>query len=118
LTNSHDPTLEMDMSRLNFVTRALASALGAVPVVLAMPANAQVGVQMGIAPPPPTVPRSGLYSDRDRDGAPNCYDTYDNRRAWSDRDHDGVPGAYDRYDNRIAGDRAGDGVPNRYDSAE
>jgi hypothetical protein len=53
----------------------------------------------------------GSY-DRDRDGIPNRYDRYDNRR-W-DRDSDGIPNRYDRvYDPR--GDRDRDGIPNYRD---
>jgi hypothetical protein len=110
----------MDMIRLNLVTVALAAALGMLPVGLAVstPAAAQVDIQIGTAPPPPAaVPRYGPYGDRDRDGIPNRYDNYDNRRAWGDRDHDGIPNAYDRYDNRYARDRDRDGVPDRYDRA-
>lgn len=35
------------------------------------------------------------YWDRDRDGIPDRYDTYDNR-YW-DRDGDGIPNRYDRH---------------------
>ena len=66
------------------------------------------------------VPRYGAYGDRDRDGIPNRYDNYDNRRTWhqrgyGDRDHDGVPNRYDRFDNRLLTDRDGDGVPRAWD---
>jgi hypothetical protein len=44
--------------------------------------------------------RNGAWGDRDRDGVPNAYDRYDNRRVhragWGDADHDGVPNRYDR----------------------
>lgn len=102
------------MTRLALVTLFSAAALGVVPVALSTPADAQVDIQIGTAPPPYGVPRYGPYGDRDRDGIPN---RYDNRRAWGDRDHDGIPNAYDRYDNRFARDRDRDGVPNRYDRA-
>lgn len=55
--------------------------------------------------------RAGGWGDRDRDGIPNRYDRYDNRRGAygrGDRDRDGVPNRFDR-------DRDGDGVPNRFD---
>ena len=39
------------------------------------------------------------WGDRDRDGIPNRYDRYDNRRDW-DRDRDGIPNWQDRHDNR------------------
>jgi hypothetical protein len=109
----------MDMNRINLVTLALASTLGAFPVALVTPADAQVDIQIGTAPPPPpAVPRYGPYGDRERDGIPNRYDRHDdNRRAWGDRDHDGIPNRYDRYDNRAVRDRDGDGVPDRYDRA-
>ena len=40
------------------------------------------------------------WGDRDRDGIPNRYDRYDNRRDWGDRDRDGIPNWKDGYDNR------------------
>lgn len=107
------------MIRLNLVTLAVASALGTLPLALAEPAQAQVDIQIGTAPPvPPAMQRNGPYGDRDHDGIPNRYDNRDNRHgAWGDRDHDGIPNAYDRYDNRQARDRDRDGVPDRYDRA-
>jgi hypothetical protein len=65
-------------------------------------------------------PRNGPWGDRDRDGIPNAYDHYDNRRAhnngpWGDRDHDGIPNKYDRFDNRALRDRDHDGVPQAWD---
>jgi len=74
-----------------------------------------IEVQIGTAPP-----RNGAWGDRDRDGVPNVYDRYDNRRtwnngAWGDRDHDGVPNAYDRFDNRALRDKDHDGVPQAWD---
>jgi hypothetical protein len=87
----------------------LALAAGAAPVAVMTNAQAQVP------------PRNGPYGDRDRDGIPNRYDNYDNRRAynnngaWGDRDHDGVPNRYDRFDNRLLRDRDHDGVPQAYD---
>ncbi len=47
----------------------LALAAGAAPVAVMTNAQAQVP------------PRNGPYGDRDRDGIPNRYDNYDNRRA-------------------------------------
>jgi hypothetical protein len=44
----------------------------------------------------------GAWGDRDRDGVPNIYDRYDNRRhnhhnrGYGDADRDGVPNRYDR----------------------
>ena len=92
---------------------AATAALATIPVVLSQPANAQVDIQIGTAPPVP--PRNGAWGDRDRDGIPNKYDrtnnNYNNQRgAWGDQDHDGIPNKYDK-------DRDGDGVPNRYDRA-
>ena len=86
----------------------LALAAGAAPVAVMTHAQAQVP------------PRNGPYGDRDRDGIPNRYDNYDNRRAnnngaWGDRDHDGVPNKYDRFDNRLLRDHDHDGVPQAYD---
>ena len=87
----------------------LALAAGAAPVAVMTNAQAQVP------------PRNGPYGDRDRDGIPNRYDNYDNRRAynnngaWGDRDHDGVPNRYDRFDNRLLRDHDHDGVPQAYD---
>jgi hypothetical protein len=96
-----------------------ATAFAAVPAALVTPAQAQIEVQIGTAPP-----RNGAWGDRDRDGVPNVYDRYDNRRTWNngagaiatttvspmpmtgstiralrDKDHDGVPQAWDRNDN-------------------
>jgi hypothetical protein len=81
--------------------------------------------------PGPVYPRHGGYvsprHDADRDGIPNRYDRYDNRRGGygshprHDVDRDGIPNWHDRYDNRRFGghprhyDRDGDGIPNRYD---
>jgi hypothetical protein len=91
---------------------AVTAAVAAAPVVLVSPAEAQIDVQIGRAPPP----QGGPYGDRDRDGIPNRYDRHDDRRgAYGDRDHDGIPNRYDRFDNRMARDRDGDGVPQRYD---
>jgi hypothetical protein len=92
-----------------------ATAFAAVPAALVTPAQAQIEVQIGTAPP-----RNGAWGDRDRDGVPNVYDRYDNRRtwnngAWGDRDHDGVPNAYDRFDNRALRDKDHDGVPQAWD---
>jgi hypothetical protein len=87
----------------------LALAAGAAPVAVMTNAQAQVP------------PRNGPYGDRDRDGIPNRYDNYDNRRAynnngaWGDRDHDGVPNRYDRFDNRLLRDHDHDGVPQAFD---
>ena len=87
---------------------AVTAAFVAAPVAFVSTAEAQVP------------PRYGAYGDRDRDGIPNRYDNYDNRRAWNnqrswDRDHDGIPNRYDRYDNRLLRDRDGDGVPRAFD---
>ena len=107
------------MNRLSPVTLGLASALTALAVSFATPANAQVDIQIGTAPPPVAVPLNGPYGDRDRDGIPNAYDRHDNRRAnsgaWGDRDHDGIPNRYDRHDNRALRDSDHDGVPNAWD---
>ena len=82
---------------------AVTATFAAAPVAFISTAEAQVP------------PRYGAYGDRDRDGIPNRYDNYDNRRtwnqrAWGDRDHDGIPNAYDK-------DRDGDGVRNNRDAA-
>ena len=85
----------------------LAIATVAAPLAIVTSAEAQVP------------PRSGPWGDRDRDGIPNAYDRYDNRRAynneWRDRDHDGIPNRYDRFDNRALRDRDHDGVPQAWD---
>jgi hypothetical protein len=87
---------------------AVTATFAAAPVAFISTAEAQVP------------PRYGAYGDRDRDGIPNRYDNYDNRRtwnqrAWGDRDHDGIPNRYDRFDNRLLTDRDGDGVPRPFD---
>jgi len=93
------------MKRTLLVVLALAAA--AAPIAAVTDVQAQV----------PS--RNGPYGDRDRDGIPNRYDNYDNRRAsngaWGDRDHDGVPNRYDRFDNRLLRDRDHDGVPQAFD---
>ena len=63
--------------------------------------------------------------DRDGDGIPNRYDTYNNNNNHrngpnGDRDRDGIPNKYDNYDNRSQaqnpfGDRDRDGIPNVID---
>jgi hypothetical protein len=89
-----------------------ATTVASLPVVLVTPAQAQIDVQIGTAPP-----RNGAWGDRDRDGIPNAYDRRDNRKAgaWGDRDRDGVPNAYDRFDNRALRDKDHDGVPQAWD---
>lgn len=87
---------------------ALAAAATVAPVAFVSSAQAQVP------------PRHGAYGDRDRDGVPNRYDNYDNRRsypnqAWGDRDRDGIPNRHDNFDNRALRDRDGDGVPRIFD---
>ena len=96
-----------------------AAGVVAAPLTISTPAQAQAGVYIGTAPPPPAYPpRNGAWGDRDRDGVPNWADPRNNNRgAWGDRDRDGVPNRYDRYDNRYARDRDRDGVPNRWDAA-
>ncbi|WP_421997944.1 hypothetical protein [Reyranella sp.] len=96
---------------VTLATLAATAALAAIPLVASQPANAQVSVQIGTAPPP--APRNGAWGDRDRDGIPNQLDRYSNnnrsdRRALGDQDHDGVPNRHDT-------DKDGDGVPNRWD---
>jgi hypothetical protein len=87
-------------------------ALTAAPLALTQPANAQVDVFIGHAPPSPQSPRYGAYGDQDRDGIPNRYDrnNNNNNRAsnWRDQDNDGIPNRYDT-------DRDGDGAPDRWD---
>ena len=102
--------MEMIRSLRSSVVAATA-ALAAIPLALRQPANAQVDIQIGTAPPVP--PRNGAWGDRD--GIPGKYDrTYNNynnqRGARGDQDHDGIPNKYDK-------DRDGDGVPNRYERA-
>jgi len=102
------------MNRTLLAALAATAAFAALPATLVTPAQAQVEVHIGTAPPA----RGGAWGDRDRDGVPNAYDRHDNRRsgAWGDRDRDGIPNAYDRFDNRMARDRDGDGVPRAFDS--
>lgn len=93
---------------------AATAALAVLPLTLPQAANAQVDIQIGTMPPPHAQPpRGGAWSDRDRDGIPNQFDSNNNNRrpGWSDQDRDGVPNRYDR-------DRDGDGVPNRYDRSD
>lgn len=59
--------------------------------------------QMYVQPAPVYNYGGGAWGDRDRDGIPNIYDRYDNRRhnhhnrgAYGDADRDGVPNRYDR----------------------
>lgn len=79
---------------------------GAAAVALVTPAQAQIEVHIGTAPPP----ANPAWGDRDRDGVPNAYDPRNNNRqqAAGDRDRDGVPNRYDT-------DKDGDGVPNTWD---
>jgi len=103
------------MNRTLFATLAASAALAALPALFVTPAQAQVDVYIGSAPPP-APPRGGAWGDRDRDGIPNAYDRRDNRRGpYGDRDRDGIPNAYDRFDNRMVRDRDRDGVPDRWD---
>lgn len=87
-----------------------AAALSATPLVLTLPANAQVEIQLGPTYPQQAQqpPRGGAWGDRDRDGIPNAYDRYNNRRRGGDQDNDGIPNRYDQ-------DRDGDGRPNQWD---
>src|SRR5436190_16774533 len=94
--------METTMKRVLLAVLAIATV--AAPLAIVTSAEAQVP------------PRSGPWGDRDRDGIPNAYDRYDNRRqAWRDRDHDGIPDRYDRFDNRLLQDRDHDGVPRAFD---
>lgn len=94
---------------LTITVLAAAAALTAVPLALTQPANAQVDVFIGHAPPVQQAPRNGAWGDRDRDGIPNRYDqTNNDRRSGWDQDHDGIPNRYDT-------DRDGDGKPNQWD---
>jgi hypothetical protein len=87
---------------LTLVIAAATAALAIAPLGLGTQAQAQVDVYIGKQPQQGQLPPSaGPYGDRDRDGVPNRYDNYDNRRG--DR--------YDQYGNRYTRDRDRDGAP-------
>ena len=91
---------------LTLVIAAATAALAIAPLGLGTQAQAQVDVYIGKQPQQGQLPPSaGPYGDRDRDGVPNRYDNYDNRRG--DR--------YDQYGNRYTRDRDRDGAPNSRD---
>jgi hypothetical protein len=90
---------------------AATAALSTLPFVLPQAADAQIY----IGPEPQYYPqqaqqppRGGAWGDRDRDGIPNAYDRYNNRRGGRDQDNDGIPNRYDT-------DRDGDGRLNQWD---
>ncbi len=82
-------------------------------------------VQIGV-PVPVYSPPAWRGRDRDRDGVPDRYDSYDNRRGWcdprtappawryrTDRDRDGVPDWRDPRDDRGWRDHRGHGYHGR-----
>lgn len=100
-------------SPIKLSVMAAGAALASLPLAIPQSANAQVDVYIGQQQPYPQQaqqpPRGGAFGDRDRDGVPNAFDSYNNRRSGGrDQDRDGVPNRYDR-------DRDGDGTPNRWD---
>jgi hypothetical protein len=89
------------------------AALATLPFVLPQAANAQtiyIGPEPQYRQQAQQPPRGGAWGDRDRDGVPNAYDSYNNnrRRGMGDQDRDGIPNRYDT-------DRDGDGRPNQWD---
>ena len=68
---------------VNLAALAATAALSAMPLVLVHPANAQISVQIGTAPPGPPPARNGAWGDRDHDGIPNQFDRTKQQRPAS-----------------------------------